>query len=311
MDIPGIDITEGLEEKVSSICLGHILPKIMPEIKLCPFRGADGSERAVLFVRISPSYSLPHYVWQTREILIRVSCENERADLQTIEDLFERRKRIQGESFSPLAVTSFNNKLIEIESPVFETVVLYFNFAKNTVSFNKENDAVFYEIANEVMRLSEKTPYPNGLRLESRNSQGQLTRVCRIDDDRWIFQRTASLESNKLEAFESFDFLAKVLKAARKFCAHVAFYGDISFGLNIQDTQSLSLVFPPNRRLGDDYKCEWKTISISRTLRYDDLASLSQTLQGMFSEFCRSFHLALDSKIIEEIVEESFMPVLR
>jgi len=309
-DIPGIEIVEGLEEKVSSICLGHILPRIMPEIKLCPFELADGSQRAVLFIRISPSYSLPHYVWQTREILVRVNCENIRADLQTIEDLFERRKRIQDESYSPLAATSWSTKLIETEALVFETIVVHLNFAKDIVSFSKENDAAFYKISNEVMRLSEQTPYPNYLRLESRNSQGQVTRVCRIDDDRLVFQKPANAKNNRLEAFECFKFLAKVLKAAQKFCAHVAFYGDISVGLNVANVRSLSLAFPRNRRIWDDYKSEWQQISISRTLHFDDFPNLSQTIQGMFSEFCRVFHLALDSETIEEIVEEFFMPLL-
>jgi hypothetical protein len=255
-DIPGIDIIEGLEEKVGSICLGHILPRIMPEIKLCTFKLADGSQRAIIFVRISPSYNSPHYVWQTREILVRVNCENVRADPQTIEDLFERRKRIREESYSPAGATSWSMKLIETEASVFETIVVHLNFAKDIVSFSKENDAEFYKIANEVMRLSEQTPYPNYLRLESRNSQGQVTRVCRIDHDRLVFQKAADVKNNMLEAFECFQFLAMVLKAAQKFCAHVAFYGDISVGLNIANVKSISLVFPRNIKIWDDYKSE-------------------------------------------------------
>jgi len=105
--------------------------------------------------------------------------------------------------------------------------------------------------------------------------------------------------------------LAKTLKAVQKFCTHVGFYGDISFGLNIQNVRSIGLAFPLNRRLWDDYTCEWDLISVSRTTHFDDLTNLSQTIQGMFREFCRSFHLALDSKIIEEIVEETFMPLLK
>ena len=67
VNIPGIQITEGLEEKVVNICLSQILPRIMPEIKLCPFETANGSQSAVLFIRINQSYNPPHYVWQTRK----------------------------------------------------------------------------------------------------------------------------------------------------------------------------------------------------------------------------------------------------
>jgi hypothetical protein len=310
-DIPGIGMKKGLEEKVTNICLSHILPRIMPEVKLCPFNSADGGQRAVLFVRISQSYNPPHYVWQTREILVRVNCENVRADLQTIEDLFERRKKIREETGYSYSSPTWNWKYLEIEAPVFETVVVCLDFAKDIVSFNRENDAVFYKIANGVMRLSEQTPYPNYLQLLSRNSQGQITRACRIDDDRLVFQKTADVEGSALQAFECFQFLSQVLKASQEFCAHVAFYGDISFGLNIENVKGLSLAFPRNWRLDDDYKSEDKTISISRTIRFDDFANLPQTIQGMFGEFCRFFHLALDSKTIEAIVEEFFVPWLK
>ncbi len=309
-DIPGISIEKGLEEKVSNICLSHVLPRIMPEVKLCHFNLADGRERAVLFVRISQSFTPPHYVWQTREILVRVNCENERADLQTIEDLFERRKKIREES-GYSSSTMWSWKYLEIEAPVFESVVVCLNFAKDIVSFNKENEAVFFRIANGVMRLSEQVPYPNYLQLLSRNSQGQITRACRIDAERLVFQKKVDVDRNGLLVFECFQFLSKVLKASREFCAHVGFYGDISFGLNIEDAKGLSLAFPLERRLDDDYKSEWKTIYVSRTVRFDDLANLSQTIQDMFGEFCRFFHLSLSSKINEEIVEEYFLSFLR
>ena len=309
--IPGISMENGLEEKVSSICLSHILPRIMPEIKLCPFKLTDGTQRAVLFVRVSQSYTPPHYVWQTKEILVRVNCENERADLQTIEDLFERRKKIQKEDYSASRSTAWNYKFIEIEAPVLETVVFCLNFARDVVSFNKENDAVFYKIADKVMRLSEQIPSPNYLMLLNRDSQGQITRACRIDDDRLVFQKAADVEGNKLQAIECFQFLSQALKACQEFCAHIAFYGDISFGLNIETKASLSLAFPREVPLYEDYKSESKTIAVSRTIRFDDFSNLSQTLQGMFGEFCRFFHYAPDSKKIEAIVEGFFMNWLK
>jgi len=144
----------------------------MPEIKWYPFKLNDGGKRAVLFVRISPSYSPSHYVWQTREILVRVNCENERTDLQTIEDLFERRKRFQNESHSIYAA-SWNSKLIETEAPVFETIVVHLNFAKGIVSFSKENDDAFYKIASEVMRLNEQKPYPITCNLKAEILKGR------------------------------------------------------------------------------------------------------------------------------------------
>jgi hypothetical protein len=309
--IPGIQITEGLEEKVVSICLSHILPRIMPEIKLCLFKSNDETERAVLFIRVGLSYSSPHYVWQTREILVRAHNENSRADLQTIEDLIDRRKRVMSESGTAAYSTHWSTKLITIEEPVFQTGVINLHFAKeNIVSFSKENNAVLFQIADQVMPLNEQIPYPNYLLLESRNPQGQITRICRIDSwGRLMFQRTADVRKNALNAIESFVFLALVLRAARKICLHVGFYGDISAGLTITNTKNLSLGFPQwNRYLLDDYKCEFEVISVSRTLHYDDFSNLSQLIESMFAEFCRFFHYEPDSTLTTKIVEQYFLP---
>jgi hypothetical protein len=306
-NIPGIQITEGLEEKVVNICLSYILPRIMPEIKLCPFKSNDETERAVLFIRVGLSYSSPHYVWQTREILVRVHNENGRADLKTIEDLIDRRKRIISESGTTAYSTHWSTKLITIEEPVFETAVIHLHFAKeNIVPFSKENDAVLFEIANQI-------PYPNYLMLESRNSQGQITRMCRVDGyGRLIFQRTANVRKNVLDAFESFIFLASVLRATRKICLHFAFYGDVSAGLTITNTKNLSLGFPQWKRyLLDDHKCEFETISVSRTLHYDDFSNLSQPIESMFADFCRFFHYEPDSTLTTKIVEQYFLPSLK
>ena len=312
-NILGIPITKGLEERVVSICLSNILPRIVPEVRLCPFKTEDGSERAVLFIRVSASYNPPHMAMQTKEIMVRYNNRNDRADLQTIEHLMELRKKIGDGSFNSSLSTSWSTKSITVEDPVFETVVIFLNFAKkDIVPFNKENDSELFKIANDVFRLENETPNPNYVIFDSRNSQGQIRRFCRIDGDgRLVFQKIAEVKNHEMEAFESFVFLAKVLKATRKICSNLAFYGDFSVGLNIVNSDrnsKLKLVFPQNRPLGETYIFEWETIFITRTIRFDDLNDLSGTLQSMFNELCRYFHFSAERKIIAKIVEEYFMP---
>jgi hypothetical protein len=317
IDTIGIQITEGLQEKVVNICLNNILPRVVPEIKLCPFKQGSSPERGVLFVRVSPSYNPPHYLWQTKEILIRADNKNERADLQNIEDMIERRKGTRSNFDSSSTSTSWSTKSITLPGPAFETVVIFLNFAKkDIVPFNKEIDSVLFEMANEILKLQDQTPNPNHLIFDSRNPQGQITRFCRIDGDgRMVFQRSANVKNNILAAFDSFIFLTKSLRAARKICSYLAFYGDVSVGLTIINSNyrdhKLELGFPEKRRLPDTFSCEWETISVSRTIRYDDFENLSETLQSMFNEFCRYFHFAPDSETIKEIVEESFIPLLK
>ena len=248
---------------------------------------------------------------------MRTYNKNDRADLQTIEHLMELRKKFGEGAFVSPTSTSWGTKSITVECRVFETAVIFLNFARNDiVPFNKESDTELFKIASEVLTLQEQTPNPNYLIFESRNPKGQITRFCRIDSDgRFIFQRIAALKSNELKAFESFIFLAKVLKAARKICAYHAFYGNISVGLTIVNSDyrnyPLELGFPSERRLCKSYKFESETISISRTIRFDDLDDLSGTLHSMFNELCRYFHFAAETKIIADIVAKYFMPFLK
>ena len=316
-NISGIPVAKGLEERVISICLSNISPRIVPEVRFCPFKMNDGCERGVLFVRVSSSYNPPHIVLQTKEIMVRAYNKNDRADLQTIEHLMELRKKFTEGFLNSSSSTSWSTKYIGVPCPAYETAVIFLNFAKNDiVPFTKESDTEIFKIASEVFMLQDQTPNPNYLIFESRNSQGEITRFCRVDGDgRLIFQRIADVKQNKLEAFESFIFLAKVLKAARKICSHLVFYGNISVGFTIVNSDyrncTLELGFPPERRLFDTYKFELETIFISRTVRFDDLSDLSGTLQSMFNELCRYFHFAAETKIIAEIITEYFMPFLK
>jgi hypothetical protein len=314
VEVQGVKMTRGLEERVVDICLSHILPRIIPDIKLCPFRSDDGSERAILFVRVESSYVAPHYLWQTKEVMVRVNDKNDRADLQTIEELLERRKRIRDQSNSGTFSPFWSTKLITVEDSVFETAVIMLHFAKeNAVPFSKENDAVLFDMVNEVIGLQELIPHPNHVILESRSAQGKTTRFCRVDGHgRVIFQRVARIDEDKLMVFQSFLFLTKVLRAARKMCAYLGFYGDVSVGLTVANPMKLKLRlgFPNDRTIWDNYNCNDEYISISRALRYDDFVNLAATVQSMFSEFCRFFHFTTDSKLIAEIVEKSFLPLL-
>ena len=314
VDIQGIQIAKGLEERVINICLSHILPVVVPEIRLCPFELEEGTKRAILFIRVGLSPNAPHYVWQTKEILVRVNCENERADLQIIEDLIDRRNSIR-ESPASSSSTAWFTKIITADGATFETVVVIFHFAKETaLSFNKETDTRLYEMANEAMKFDEPTPQPNWLLLTSRNPEGKIRRYCRVDGDgRLLFQKIAAVKNNVLNAFESFVFLTKVLKVARKLCTFIGFYGDVSVGLTTTSAPPLKLHlgFPQNRLQPEDCISDYDVVSVSRMLHYDDFENLSKPLQSMFSEFCRFFHFATDSSVVTEIVEKEFLPYLK
>ncbi len=221
--IPGIELKEGLEEKIINLCLGHISPSITPEVKVCDFK-SDSMEsknnRAVLFIRIRPSYSPPHYLLKNNEIPVRVHNRNSLADLQTIERLIEKRKNLtSGSSFS--SYPYHDHKEIEIENVSIETVVVTprFNIDPIIYYYNKEKSDWLFRNANEVMRLDEQRPDQWTLTFVGLNQARQITRYCSIRKYGEItFQRTATVDNNKFYPLQSLAFVSEVMKNAKKAC---------------------------------------------------------------------------------------------
>ena len=89
----GIDLVEGLEEKITSITYKGINPPVFPEIKVCPIQ--DRPNKAVLVIRVHESDDTPHRVEQDTKVYLRVSSQKEPvlAPFETIEWLINRRKK--------------------------------------------------------------------------------------------------------------------------------------------------------------------------------------------------------------------------
>jgi len=307
VSIPGIELKSGLEEKVVNICLSHISPTIMPEVKVCDFKSSPDkteSDRAVLFIRVHRSYMAPHYLINTNEILVRVHNRNSRADLRTIEALINRREKAKS---APEQITPYlGTKEITIATDVYQSVVICPVFPlDNRIHFNKENNERLFNVVNNVLTLTTSKPRPWHLELLSYDSSGRITRYCRVSrNGRIAFQRTATVENSRLYMYPSIRFLMKALKAAREIYPHFGFYGELAVGLIIVGTQNLLLGFPANRYLDRDYRCEKAEIFINRTIQYDELFNFKELIQDIINEFCLYFGLELNKEIISEIADE-------
>ena len=308
ISIPGIELKRGLEEKVVNICLSHISPTIVPEVKVCDFKSSPDkteSDRAVLFIRVPRSYMAPHYLINTNEILVRVHNRNSRADLRTIESLINRREKAKSASkqISPF----FDFKKITANASVYESVVICPVFpSDNFIHFNKENNERLFKILNNVLTLTTSKPTPWHLELLSYNSSGQIIHYCRVNRNGQIsFQRPATVyNSNKLYMYHSIQFLMKALKAGREIYPHFGFYGELAVGLTIVGTKNLLLGFPKNRPLYRNYQCNYEKIFINRTIQYDELLNFEDLIQDIINEFCLHFELELRKEIISEIADE-------
>ncbi|KPL05299.1 MAG: hypothetical protein AMJ73_01415 [candidate division Zixibacteria bacterium SM1_73] len=96
LPIQGIDLTEGLEEKVTSICLKNIHRPYIPKAKVCNFQNKRGEDKAVVFIRVEESHETPHAINNNTDVYLRIGSQNQpfrKATVDEIEQLKNRRQK--------------------------------------------------------------------------------------------------------------------------------------------------------------------------------------------------------------------------
>lgn len=136
--IPGIPLTDQLEETVINRCLSNINPPLIPEVKICEF---NSNTKAVIFIRVPLSYRAPHEIIRINRIMIRIHNRNSTANLNDIERLLKRREQISMETSS--VHVHCNYKHVETDNDHFESVVTvpkYIFSNEQVIYFNKQSD---------------------------------------------------------------------------------------------------------------------------------------------------------------------------
>jgi len=101
LPIKGRELTKGLEEKITSICLRNIYPPYYPSVKVCPFKNEKDENRCVVFIRVSESDQTPHATNNNTDVYLRIRSQNEplkkgklrKATLDEIDWLKNRRQK--------------------------------------------------------------------------------------------------------------------------------------------------------------------------------------------------------------------------
>jgi hypothetical protein len=95
--IPGIEFEDGLEEKVTGICIRSIYPPVFPDVKPCQFKDKNDNEKAVVFIRVYESDRTPHAINNNTDVYIRIKSQTERFEREATQDerdwLRDRRAR--------------------------------------------------------------------------------------------------------------------------------------------------------------------------------------------------------------------------
>ncbi|MCK4815491.1 ATP-binding protein, partial [bacterium] len=101
LPIKGRELTKGLEEKITSICLRKIYPPYFPSVKVCPFKNEKGEDKCVVFIKVHESDQTPHAINNDTDVYLRIRSQNEplkkgtlrKATLEEIDWLKDKRKK--------------------------------------------------------------------------------------------------------------------------------------------------------------------------------------------------------------------------
>jgi ATP-dependent DNA helicase RecG len=109
--VRGIRDPLDLEERLASLITDLIVPRLMPEIEILPWRRAQ-----VLAVQVYPSPSRPHYIKRegpASGVYVRVGSTNRRADPELVEEL---RRFARGEAFDEQPMPGLDSEVLDFRA---------------------------------------------------------------------------------------------------------------------------------------------------------------------------------------------------
>ena len=106
--VRGVRDPLGLEERLTNLISDLIVPRLVPELEILPWRRTH-----VLAVQVYPSASRPHYLKRTgldSGVFVRVGSTNRRADRELVEEL---RRFGRGEAFDEQPMPGLDSEALD------------------------------------------------------------------------------------------------------------------------------------------------------------------------------------------------------
>lgn len=111
MRVLGVRDALDVEERLASLISDNIIPRLVPELEILPFR-----RQHVLGVQVHPSASRPHHFKKEgteRGTYVRVGSTNRRADRELIEEM---KRFARGEAFDEQAMPQLDSEAIDFRA---------------------------------------------------------------------------------------------------------------------------------------------------------------------------------------------------
>ncbi len=110
-NVRGVPEPLDLEERLASLISDSILPRLVPDLEIVPFRRIH-----VVAAKVYPSPNRPHYLKREGEdggVYVRVGSTNRRADVDLIEDL---KRLARGAAFDEQAVPDLDSEALDFRA---------------------------------------------------------------------------------------------------------------------------------------------------------------------------------------------------
>jgi predicted HTH transcriptional regulator len=109
--VRGVPVPLDEEERLAHLISDRIVPRIVPELEILPWRRTQ-----VLAVQVHPSAARPHHVaseGRDRGVYVRVGSTNRRADAETVEEL---RRFARGEAYDERPMPELDSEALDFRA---------------------------------------------------------------------------------------------------------------------------------------------------------------------------------------------------
>jgi len=305
--IPGINLVDGLEEKVISISQASINPPITPEVCVCPFKSKstlDEPDRAVIIIRIQESFETPHmYIKKKKNsIYIREHNETLPAELRTIEELLEKR-----EDAEKILKGIIKEKIINVRHEKYRTFFALPAYpAKDIIHFNPDVDIFLRNIEPlSHLKFGDFRVIQNGVIF--RHGQGhkaEITREGFISYKEFLrYSDFGDVEKISIEL--TMIKLLVFLKYVKKVYEKIGYYGKICIGLELTGVGNY-ILYPSDDfkyHLGGEYRCNTDVVYIERFFSNDEFTSLNDIVKVVCIECFRAFGFVPEEGLLKDILK--------
>jgi len=299
----GINLLNGLEEKVINQATGNIYPPIYLEVKVFPFKSSStvaNEDKAYVLIRIEESFEAPHMDLATKHIYERIHNETRPADISSIQKMFEKTQKgtvIQNEIFQ--------EKMNKIQHDGFRCFYAYpVTPLKEKIQFNREVDQKINGfLPSRHINFNDYRPILNGYAFN------HITKLYNggVDNDGIIMMKAPwnqdfedknqiSVEITMYQCLRFLEFIKKVYK-------YIGYRGKLYTGINFRTSQATHLKTTDTaRQLNKDYQTSFD-FQTKEFLTMEDIEDSKETVVKIIKPFFRAFGFVPEDAVLRDILK--------